>query len=210
MNKVLLFCLIGLFASSCNNQSNNKATQQITPTQKADSIIAVPKDTTSKTTQLKDILKNCVIDQKYVEEKNKTAKAISGASIQTMGLTSIAGINSRAETPVKIIDTLFAKGNNKVIVVSMETENESFAWIVQLINGKTTRFEQVYYADVVEYIQTVKSAVTDSTIDITTQTDIGEGKVSTATAMVNFSKLKLEKAKPVNAAKEKPDTSVTK
>lgn len=210
MNKILLFCLIGLFVSSCNNNGKNEATSNTATIQKNDTTVPAQKDTIPQNTQPKETLRNRVIDDKYFQEKNKSARALTATAIKAMGLTAIAGISSQAVTPVKIIDTLFEKGNNKIIIVSMETENESFAWVVQLLNGKTTRFEQVYYADVVEYIQMLRSIVSDSSIEITTQTDIGEGKVSKSAAMVNFNKLKLEKAKPATASKEKPDTTATK
>jgi hypothetical protein len=181
-----IICLMVSIFSCKNNenkimQSENKVSKQ--------------KDTIFLTKPLeKQILKNCIIDENYFNEKTKTAITLTSDEIKSLNLTIIENINSDENAQIKIIDTLFAIQENKMIVVSQESENESIAYIINLNKkGKAFQFEPIFYTDIVEYISSTYSKIKDNKIEIITETDNGEEKPKKETMTLHFKNGKIEK-----------------
>ncbi|GEM_PF-3361571 len=152
---------------------------------------------TSSSEPLKDTLagfKNCTINEDYFTQKTARAKLLTDTTIQQLLLTDIEDINRNNSATIKIVDTLLSSDIEKFIVVTMEGEAESFAYLVQLKNNKLKQFEQVYYADVVEYFMSISTVITNNKVVITKITDTDDNKSKeTKTFVLKDGNLQLEK-----------------
>lgn len=174
IKKAILFFLSVLFFFSCNNNADNntalpaKADTIAASTSKVDSTVTVP-------TSLHDLL----IDTNYFNKKTARAGIVNPAAYAALGLPRILKPEELKEpsAKIKILDTLVFTNNSLLLLLSRETENEHWAWLVQYDNkGMYQSHQLVFYEDFVEYFSTTSTRVKNSTIIITTQTNGDDNK----------------------------------
>ncbi|MFD2918618.1 hypothetical protein ACFS6H_02780 [Terrimonas rubra] len=173
MFKVFFIAVSCLTIMSCNNNSpqptvnNNPSKDSATAPEK-------PKDTIAG-------LKDLTINEAYYEQKVKKAKKLADSTITSLSLTDIEDINRNNDAAVKIIDTLWHTDTEQIIIVALDGETEMSAYLVHVKNNRLKQFEQVYYADVVEYFMQVNSTIKDNRLSIVTTTDADGSTTKKAT-----------------------------
>lgn len=183
MFKILSVLIIAVTISACNNHSTPKEKEK-----PADSVPPVTEPVKDTLPRLKDI----TINEAYFEQRVKQVKKLPDSTIQSLLLTDIEDINRATDVPVKILDTLWTIDQEKIILVALNGDSESSAYIVHLKNNKLLQFEEVYYADVVEYIMQTSSDIKDNQLTIVTTTDT-DGKTSKSTTRFVFKEGRLQK-----------------
>lgn len=184
MFKVFIVAIISLVILACNNHNpqssvnNTPSTDAVTHPEKIQDTLAA--------------LKNITINEAYYEQKVKQTKKLSDTLVQSLLLTDIEDINRQPETPVKIIDTLWHTDTESMIIVALDGETETSAYIVHLKNNRLQQFEEVYYADVVEYFMQINTTIHNNTLDIHKTTD-GDGKTTKETVSFLFKEGRLQK-----------------
>lgn len=186
MLKTLFIAVSSLAIISCNNNdpqptvNNNPSKDSVTAPEKVKDTIAG--------------LKNITINEAYYEQKVKQAKKLPDSTVQSLLLTDIEDINRDNSAPVKIVDTVWSTDTEKIIVVALDGENETSAYLVHLKNNKLKQFEQVYYADVVEYFMQINSVINNNQLTITKTTDT-DGNSTKETIHFLFKDGSLQKVK---------------
>lgn len=177
---IALSCLIII---SCNN--NPQPTVNNNPSKDSVTVPEQVKDTIA-------VLKNITINEAYYEQKVKKVKKLADSTITSLSLTDIEDINRNTTVPVKIIDTLWTTDTEQIIIVALDGETEMSAYLVHLKNKRLKQFEQVYYADVVEYFMQVNSTIKNNQLSIVTTTD-ADGKTTKKTTNFLFKDGSLQK-----------------
>ena len=170
MKNIVVLVLLNLFVLSCEGRKSKKS--------KPESENSEQKDISSFKKQNDSVLKNCIIDQIYFDEKTKRSKVLEDKEIEIMNLSIIEDINSNnVGAKIKIIDTLFVNKRSKIIVVSEEIKDEDMAFIVQIDNkGKAYRFENVFYSNHKNNSYSLSSIITDKNIKIITENNKNDPK----------------------------------
>ncbi len=167
MLNVIIVIVLCAITMACNNNQEFKVEPSI-----QDSIISSSEPVKDSVTGFKSL----VINEDYFTQKTASVKPISDTTVQQLLLTDIEDINRNNSAVIKIADTLWSSDLEKFIIVTMEGDAESSAYIVHLKNNKLKQFEQVFYADVVEYFMSINTVITNQKVVITKTTDTDDKK----------------------------------
>jgi hypothetical protein len=119
-------------------------------------------------------LKPLTLDERYMTAKMGSLTPLTSAQFARLELNTILS-DSKRKAPgarVYLLDTLLVNDRGKVIIVGYDSGNETEAWMIQYGNTPKILFwDQVYYADQVEYIKTVTTTVSGNQVTITTGVD---------------------------------------
>lgn len=175
---VLAICATTIF--SCNNDSKKEsatpASETVQPKAETTATAKPPAPVVFADT----ILKNIEINEKYFKKKTAAIPVIKKELFDALDLGKIPSPAELKKDPafkIKIIDTLINNEKSKSLIVSVESENESWAWLLLYEpNGKATKVLKVFYEDFVEYISKTSTQIKDNKISIVTETEGDEGK----------------------------------
>lgn len=97
---------------------------------------------------------------------------------------------------IKIADTLIINEKTKMLIVSVESENEHWAWLLAYdSNNKVSKAEKLFYEDFVEYFSKTTTEVKDNKIFITTEMESEDGNSKTVRKFLFLNGEKLDKIK---------------
>jgi hypothetical protein len=196
------FTLAGiiLLLVSCNAEKKNTAPQNnIADTTKA---TGIKKDSPVLSTIIPvtdTTLKNVSINENYFNQKTSTHTPINRSLFDTLGLAKIpvpSDLKKDTSFKIKIIDTLISNDKIKILIVSVESENERWAWLLAYDkNSKVVRTEKVFYEDLVEYFSKTATEVKNNKIFIATETEIEDSKTKMIKKFIFKDGAKLESIK---------------
>ena len=166
---------------SCKDEKKNTAQQHdIADTTKATTI---KKDSPVLNTIIPvtdTILKNVSINENYFNQKISRNSVINRSLLDTFGLAKIpspSDLKKDTSFKLKIIDTLISNDKIKILIVSVESENEHWAWLLAYDkNSKVVKTEKVFYEDFVEYFSKTTAEVKNNKIFIATETEGEDSK----------------------------------
>lgn len=124
-------------------------------------------------------LKNIKLDEKYFTAKAASSKALSDREFTRLELGNIISddVRKAPNTKIFVMDTLFSADRGTIVIVARDSENEAEAWMVQYGGSPKIQFwDQVYYADLVEYMKTINTTVSGKEVVIRTTTDVDGSK----------------------------------
>lgn len=119
-------------------------------------------------------LKSLTIDEDYMTAQLARRSPISQADFARFEIGNIVSDDKRKAPGAKVclLDTLLTNDRGKVVLLACDTGNETEAWLVQYGNSPKILFwDQVYYADQVEYMKTINTTVAGNGLTIRTTTD---------------------------------------
>jgi hypothetical protein len=141
-------------------------------------------------------IKNVTIDESYFMKRTLQKNEIDSSFLKALIHENIVNqelLKADVSTKIKVIDTLLNTRDNKVFIVSRESEHESWAWVIQVNGvGKILFWKEVYYADIVEYFLTVVTKIKNNQIVIIRRNNIDDDK-STAILKYIFKNGKITK-----------------
>ncbi|MEZ0611702.1 DUF3828 domain-containing protein [Fibrella sp. WM1] len=120
-------------------------------------------------------LKKLTINEAYINASVASHKPISPLYVKRLGLEAVLpnDVLTAPNTRVYVLDTLYATERGRLLVVARDSENEREAWMIQYdASLRLVFWEPVYYADLVEYLKTIETAVAGQQVAIKTTTDI--------------------------------------
>ncbi|GAB3919432.1 DUF3828 domain-containing protein [Larkinella terrae] len=140
--------------------------------------------------------KPLTLNEKYVMAKLENRPNLSADEIARLGLASIVSEDKRNAPDAKVclLDTVLATERGTVLVMAYDNGNETEAWLVQYDASSKIQFrEPVFYADQVEYVKTINSALAGNKLTISTSTDADDKKSSTIKTWVLTDQLVFER-----------------
>ncbi|CCG99663.1 hypothetical protein FAES_1653 [Fibrella aestuarina BUZ 2] len=120
-------------------------------------------------------LKRVTINEAYIDGRIASHQPMSPADARRMGLDALIAddLLNVPGTRLRVLDTLFATGRGRLVVVARDSENEREAWLVQYdASPRLVFWVPVYYDDLVEYLKTIETTVAGQEVAIRTTTDI--------------------------------------
>ncbi|WP_266364780.1 DUF3828 domain-containing protein [Tellurirhabdus rosea] len=125
-------------------------------------------------------LKSVTVDEAYVAARTASRPDLSEAEFTRLQLGNIIPDDLRQDPHIKIVvlDTLLANGRNTIVLAARDSDSETEAWLVQYDNtAKMLFWDQVFYADRVEYLKTISAVVSGNGVAIKTTTET-DGRTS--------------------------------
>ncbi len=124
-------------------------------------------------------LKTSTIDEAYFTHKMARSKALVGSAFSRLELGNLVETDklNAPGSKVGVLDTLLLSDRGRILIVGYDSGNETEGWLVQYDNRQKIVFwDQVYYADQVEYIKTINTQVLGKELVISTITDTDDNK----------------------------------
>ncbi|MEO6671446.1 MAG: hypothetical protein ABIN36_18325 [Ferruginibacter sp.] len=144
-------------------------------------------------------LKDISVNEKYFIKKTKSVGLISRNLFDSLGLASIpfpSNLKNDLNLKIKIADTLIINEKTKMLIVSVESENEHWAWLLAYdSNNKVSKAEKLFYEDFVEYFSKTTTEVKYNKIFITTEMESEDGNSKTVRKFLFLNGEKLDKIK---------------